>query len=40
MHILIDMAEMTFYSLEELNKVLWWLQENRKTLKGAELLKV
>ena len=36
MHILIDMAEMTFYSLEELNKVLWEkvAEENRKNFEG------
>ena len=34
MHILVDMAEMTFYSLEELNEVLWKkvAEENRKKL--------
>ena len=36
MHILIDMAGMTFYSLEELNKVLWEkvAEENRKNFEG------
>lgn len=36
MHILIDMEDMTFYSLEELNKVLWQKmeQENRENFQG------
>ena len=36
MHILVDMDEMTFYSLEELNAVLWekMAQENRENFQG------
>lgn len=36
MHILIDMEEMTFYSLEELNTILWQKmeQENREKFQG------
>ena len=36
MHILLDMSEMTFYSLEELNRVLWSMvaEENRRNFQG------
>lgn len=36
MHILVDMEKMTFYSLEELNTVLWQKmeQENRENFQG------
>ena len=37
MHILVEMDEMTFYSLDELNAVLWQKmeQENREPFQGA-----
>ena len=42
MHILVDMDEMTFYSLEELNAVLWekMEQENRENFQGLSYSRV